>query len=573
MDNNAEPASDHSDVEFIKYRSDYLRGTILEGLADPLTGAIAADDTQLIKFHGSYMQDDRDLRKERRKQRLEPLYQFMIRVRMPAGVVTPQQWLAMDELAHRHANGTLKLTTRQAFQFHGVLKRDLKSTMRGINACLLDTIAACGDVNRNVMGTAVPEQSPVHEEAIAWAGRISAHILPRTTAYHEIWLDGEKIVDSKADATIDDEPVYGRKYLPRKFKIGVAVPPRNDVDVHTQDLGFIAIEKAGKLAGFNVVVGGGMGMTHSVPETYPRLADPIGFCKPGQVLALTEAVVTTQRDFGNRENRKRARLKYTIDDRGLDWFVGEVESRAGFKLQKAKPFTFDTSGDATGWSQGHDGKWYCCLHIPGGRVRDTDDYPMMSGLREIAGIHKGDFRLTGNQNLVIGKVSKTAKPKIQKLLDQHGLSAALDQSALRLHSISCVALGTCGLAMAEAERYLPSLIDKLDEVMRAAGLFDDPILIRMTGCPNGCGRPFLGEIAFVGKSLGRYNIYLGASFTGDRLNKLYKENADEATILAELTPLIQSYAKERRKGERFGDWVIRAGHIKATTHGTDFHDT
>lgn len=568
-DPSAPPKDDFSDVEHIKYNSNFLRGTLEEGMADRITGAVASDDTQLTKFHGTYQQDDRDLRKERRKQKLEPLYSFMIRVRVPSGTCTADQWLKMDELSHSHANGTLKLTTRQAFQFHGVFKDKLKGTMQGIADGLMDSIAACGDVNRNVMATAVPEQSAVAEEVLEWGRMISDHLTPRTTAYHELWLNGKKVDSSKPD----EEPIYGKSYLPRKFKIAMAIPPRNDVDVYTQDLGFVAIEKDGKLQGFNVTVGGGMGMTHSVPETYPRLADELGFCKPDQCVAVSEAVVTVQRDFGNRVNRKNARLKYTIDreGHGLEWFRDQVQARLDFKLGKPKEATFETNGDAFGWTEGVDGNWYYCLFIEGGRVKDTEDFPMMTGLREIAKIHKGDFRLTGNQNVVIGKISKSAKPKIQKLLKEYKLEGSNFQTGLRLNSIACVALGTCTLAMAEAERYLPSLLDQLDTVMRDAGLADDPIIIRMTGCPNGCGRPYLGEIGFVGKSLGRYNMYLGASFAGDRLNKLYKENLNEEQILAELTPMIGDYAKNRKKGERFGDFVIRQGVIKATIHGMDFH--
>lgn len=560
--------SNLTEVEHIKAASRFLRGTIEAGLADPLTGAIAASDTQLTKFHGIYMQDDRDLRNERRKQKLEPLYSFMIRVRMPGGVCTPEQYLAMDRLAQTHANGTLKLTTRQTFQFHGVLKRNLKATMQGINASLLDTIAACGDVNRNVMCNPNPHPSELHAEVYGWSVKLSKHLMPQTTAYHEIWLDGKKMVDSKPDV----EPLYGETYLPRKFKIAVAMPPSNDVDVFAHDLGFIAIVEDGALAGFNVSVGGGMGVTHNEPATYPRTGTVIGFCTPDQVLSVAEQVLCVQRDFGDRTDRKHARLKYTIDDRGLAWFTGELEKRLGFSLAPERPFVFEGTGDRYGWIQGEDGRWHLTLFIQNGRVRDVEGDPMMTGIREVVKIHDGDVRLTANQNLILANVSNANKSKMQRRVKKYGLDDGRLRTGLRLNSMACVALGTCGLAMAESERYLPELIDRLDAVMKAAGLEHDPIVIRMTGCPNGCARPYLAEIGFVGKNPGKYNLYLGAGFDGRRLNKLYRESLNEDQILAELTPMIQRYATEREPGERFGDFVIRAGYVKATREGKDFHE-
>jgi len=568
MEREKAPEDNHSEVEFIKYRSNFLRGTLVEGLQDRITGAVASDDTQLTKFHGIYQQDDRDVRRERKKQKLEPAFMFMIRVRVPGGICTAKQYLEMDEIANTLANHTIKLTTRQAYQFHGILKHNLKQAMQEINASLLDTIAACGDVNRNVMCNAIPLQSEIHEDLFELSKEISDHLTPQTNAYHEIWMDGEKVSSSE----VEEEPIYGKTYLPRKFKIGLIVPPQNDADVFTQDLGYIAIEQKGKLIGYNVTVGGGMGTTHSVPETYPRLGDLLGFCTPEQAVEVAEAVVTTQRDFGNRVNRKNARLKYTVDRMTLDGFRDEVESRLKYKLQKAKPFKLTTNGDIFGWTEDVTGAWHYTLFVEGGRVQDTKEYKLMTGLREIAKMHKGDFRLTGNQNLVIGNVTKTDKVKIQKLLDKHGMEANNQQSGTRLHGIACVALGTCGLAMAESERYLPSLMDKIDVILKDAGLFDDKINIRMTGCPNGCGRPFMGEIGFIGKGPGSYNMYLGASHNGDRLNKLFKENVKEPEILEILGAMLPEYAKKRKKGESFGDWVIRAGHIKATTHGTNFHD-
>jgi sulfite reductase (NADPH) hemoprotein beta-component len=565
---NDQPKPERSSTEVIKENSDYLRGTIVEGLADPITGAISEDDTALLKFHGSYQQDDRDLRQERRKQKLEPAYSFMIRVRATGGIVTPKQWLELDQIARIQANGTIRLTTRQSFQLHGVLKRNLKKTMKEINDTLLHTIAACGDVNRNVMCNPNPYQSALHGEVYEWANKIADFMLPKTRAYYEIWLDEKPVVRSP---DVDQEPIYGRAYLPRKFKIVIAVPPSNDVDIYAHDLGFIAIAGDNGLEGFNVTVGGGMGMTHSEPETYPRLADLIGFCRPEQVIEVTEHVVGVQRDFGDRTNRKHARLKYTIDDRGIDWFKGELASRLGWRLEPARPFEFTDNGDRYGWTKGTNGNWNLTLFIENGRIQDGDEFPVMTGLREIAKVHKGDFRLTANQNLIIGNVGAKQRSKIEALVEEYKLNGLEHRSALRLNSMACVALPTCGLAMAESERYLPSLITKLEEVMTDAGLRGDAITLRMTGCPNGCARPYLAEIGFVGKSLGHYNVYLGAGFAGDRLNKLYREGITEEKILVELTPIIQRYAKEREDGERFGDFVIRTGYVEEVKAGREFH--
>lgn len=563
------PDGPPSDVERIKQESNYLRGTLKETMEDRITAGIPEDDNRLMKFHGSYLQDDRDLRAERQKQKLEPAYQFMIRVRTPGGVATPEQWLAMDELARTYANGTLKLTTRQAFQFHGVLKWNMKKTLQAINDALLTTLAACGDVNRNVMCNPNPYQSEVHAEVYEWAKRLSDHLLPQTRAYYEIWLDEEKVAGTPE---IEQEPIYGPLYLPRKFKIGIAVPPSNDVDVFSQDLGFIAIVEQGKLVGFNVAIGGGMGMTHGDRTTYPQLAKVIGFCKPEQVIDVAEKVVTIQRDYGNRSVRKHARFKYTIDRLGLEAVKAELERRLGWELEEARPYHFEHNGDRYGWVEGVNGTWHFTLFVEGGRVKDTDDYPLMTGLREIAKVHTGDFRLTANQNLVIANVPSEKKEEIDALIQQYKLTDGKHYSALRRNSLACVALPTCGLAMAEAERYLPKLLDQIEEIVEENGLRDEEITIRMTGCPNGCARHVLGEIAFIGKSVGKYNMYLGAAFDGSRLGKLYRENIGEKEILSELRMLLSRYAKERFDGERFGDFVIRVGIVKEVTDGTDFHD-
>lgn len=554
-----------TDVERIKANSRYLRGTIAESLADPLTGALAEEDTQLSKFHGFYQQDDRDARSERKRQRLEPAYSFMIRARIPAGVCTPAQWLNLDRLARQHANGTIRLTTRQAIQLHGVIKRDLKTTIAGINTSMLDTLAACGDVNRNVMAPPLPSLSAVHRRVRDDAERLSAHLTPATRAYHELWLDGERLTGK------DAEPIYGASYLPRKFKTAFAIPPQNDVDVFAQDLGFIAVMEGGKLCGYNVTVGGGMGMSHGEPATYPRLGDVLGFCEREHLLAVAEAIVTTQRDFGDRTNRKHARLKYTIEDRGLDWLRREVATRSGTRLQQARPFAFAGNGDVYGWQKSDDGHWHHTLFVQNGRVLDAGPRRLLSGLRAIAEAHDVEFRLTPNQNLIISAVAAADKVRIDEMLQEFGIANDNQATPLRLHSLACVALPTCALAMAESERYLPSLVDRLDEVLAAAGLADEAITIRMTGCPNGCARPYVAEIGLVGKGPGTYNLYLGASFAGDRLNSLYLENADEGAIVAALSELFTRFAAERLAGERFGDFVVRSGVVREIRAGRYFH--
>ncbi len=554
--------------EIIKINSNYLRGTIAEGLADLSTGAMAEDDQQLLKFHGTYQQDDRDLRTERRKQKLEKAYSFMIRIRVPGGVATPEQWLQVDRMADDYANGTIKLTTRQAFQFHGVIKKNLKQTIKEINQFAMDTIAACGDVNRNVMCNPNPYLSDVHAEVLKVSQAISDHLTPQTRAYHEIWLDGEKVESSEEEV----EPIYGKTYLPRKFKITVAVPPSNDVDVFANCLSFIAIVEGGKLVGFNVAVGGGMGASHNNNETYPRLADVIGFCTTEQVVDVAEKVVLVQRDFGDRTDRKHARFKYTVDDHGPEWILAKLNEYLGYELGPVREFAFEDNGDRYGWVEDSNGNSHFTLFVQGGRVLDKPDYRLRTGLREIAKVHDGDFRLTANQNLMIANISPAKRAQIQQLMDQFGISTSHEKSALRLNSLACVALPTCGLSLAEAERYLPEVLTELEEVIEQSGLRHDAITIRMTGCPNGCARPYLAEIGFVGRAPGKYNVYLGGGFAGQRLSKLYRESVPGEQIKELLSPLISQYAKERLDGERFGDFCIRAGHVAATVQGKDFHD-
>jgi sulfite reductase (NADPH) hemoprotein beta-component len=556
--------------EQLKAESNWLRGNILRDLADTSTGTITEESNQLTKFHGIYGQDDRDLRNQRRKEGKEKAFIFMARVRVPGGVCTPAQWLELDKLADSHANGTLKLTTRQAFQFHGILKGNLKPLVRQINvAAGLNTKGACGDINRNVMCNPNPEQSALHAEVWQVTKALSDHLLPRTRAYHELWID-DQLVDGGEP---EEDPIYGKTYLPRKFKIVVAVPPSNDVDIYAHDLGFIAIvDDQGKLAGFTVTVGGGLGMSHNQIETFPRLADVMGFCTLDQVVEVAEKVVLVQRDYGDRTDRKHARLKYTIEDRGLVWFREEVEKRLGYRLTAPRRFEFTHSGDRYGWVDGENGHSHFTLFIQSGRVKDTADYQLKTALREIAQVHRGDLRLTPNQNLIVANIAPADRPRIEELLRKHKLDTANNATGLKLNAMSCVALPTCGLALAESERYLPDLVKALETEVEAAGLRDDAITLRVTGCPNGCGRPSLAEIGLVGKSPGKYNLYLGAAFNGSRFNTLYKPSVASTEIVPLLGPIIRRYATERTAGERFGDFVIRTGYVTPTGTPHDFHE-
>ena len=560
--------------EDIKIESNFLRGTIKEGLEDTSTGAISASDQQLTKFHGTYMQDDRDLRDERKAQGLEPAYSFMIRCRLPGGVATPSQWIQMDDISTKLGNETMKLTTRQTFQFHGVVKGKLKPAMRAINEALMTTIAACGDVSRNVMCSSLPEMSSLHSEANACAQRISDHLLPSTTAYHEIWLkdENDKNVQVAGDAVQDFEPLYGPTYLPRKFKITIAVPPHNDTDVYAHDIGLIAIrDERGSLAGFNVLAGGGMGATHNMKKTYPQIGRMLGYVHKDVVHVVCEKIMLVQRDNGDRKNRKHARLKYTIDDMGLEVFKGKVEEIWGETFAEPKSFHFDSNIDTFGWQKDEKGNSHFTVFIENGRVEDTTDFAMKTGLREIASVHKGEFRLTGNQHLILSNIADEDVSVISDLLKKYKLDNT-NFSGLRLSSSACVAFPTCGLAMAESERYLPELITKLEGCIEENGLRQDSIVMRMTGCPNGCARPWLAEVAFVGKAFGAYNMYLGGGYHGNRLNKLYRSSIKEDEILEIMKPLLKRYALERDEGERFGDFVIRIGTIVETKEGRDFHD-
>ena len=561
--------------EGIKAGSNHLRGTILESIADVSTGAIAADDQQLTKFHGLYQQDDRDVRNERRKQKLDKAYSFLCRIGVPGGVSTAEQWLVIDDLANYCAFNTIKLTTRQAYQLHGILKGNLKNVIQRTTDAAMSSLAACGDVNRNTMASPNPSNTQVHAEVQAIADAIDAYLKPQTAAFSEIWLDGKKIasmeprsLDMGGDSV---EPLYGTTYLPRKFKIAIAIPPHNDVDVFAHCLGFIAIIENGTLAGFNVTVGGGMGMTHGNEATFPRLADTMAFARPDQVVDVAEKIVSIQRDWGDRVERAHARFKYTVEDHGVDKVRAELEKRLGYALEAPRSYTFESNCDRYGWVEGSDGKWNLGLFIEGGRIVDTEGAHLKTGMRRIAESGLCQFRLTPNQNVILANISTENRAAIDELVAAHGLDAYQTASGMRRSQIACVALPTCGLALAESERYLPQLVSDLENTLEEVGLMQDEIVIRSTGCPNGCGRPYLGEIGLVGKVPGKYNLYLGAGFDGARLNKLYKPSLTHEQIIEALKPILLCYAKEREDGERFGDFTIRKGYVAATTAGNRFH--
>jgi len=566
--------------EVIKTETNQLRGSLKAALDDVSTGQVPFQDTKMIKFHGSYQQDDRDLREERQKLGVENAFSFMIRVRLPGGYCTPEQWIAMDDTCQQFANGTLKITTRQTWQLHGVIKRDVKDTMRAINRACMDTIAACGDVCRNVLCTSDPSVcSPaVMKEVLDYTYAIHDHCLPRTGAYHEIFLQhGPEMAEKTqimGSTPLEEEPLYGQTYLPRKYKIAVAIPPSNDVDLFAHCAGFIAIIEGGKLQGFNVAVGGGLGFTHNNQKTHPRLADVIGFCKPDDAKYLGEIILTVQRDFGDRTNRKHARIKYTVEDYGPDFYREQIEERLGYKLEPARPYTFERRGDMFGWKQTEDGLWHCGLLVPIGRVKDNS----RQALRRICDVLKGGngaFRMTCNQGVLVSDVPESKKAAVQKILDEFKVPCSMQTTGggLRRNMIACVALPTCPLAFAEAERYLPTLVERLEVVTEKCGIKDSDITIRMTGCPNSCGRPSMAEIGFIGKAPGTYNMYLGADFIGQRLNTLFAESVTEDQIISILTPIFGRYSQEREKNEKFGDFLIRKKIVKPMKNGRDWWTT
>jgi len=544
-----------TDAERLKKESNYLRGTIADDLHDGLTGGFRGDNFLLIRFHGMYQQDDRDIRAERAEQKLEPRHAMMLRCRLPGGVITPQQWLSIDKFAAENTlYGSIRLTNRQTFQFHGILKGNLKPAHQMLHEVGLDALATANDVNRNVLCSSNPVESELHQQTYQWAKKISEHLLPKTRAYAEIWLDQEKV------ATTDKEPILGETYLPRKFKTTVVVPPHNDVDLHANDMNFIAIAENGQLVGFNLLVGGGLSIDHGNKATYARTASEFGYLPLDKTLAVVEAVVTTQRDWGNRTDRKNAKTKYTLERVGVETFKAEVERRAGFKFEPIRPYEFTTRGDRFGWVKGIDDKWHLTLFIENGRLLDYPGRPLKTGIAEIAKVHKGDFRLTANQNLIVAGVPEADKAKIEALAREHSLMENV--TAQRENSMACVAFPTCPLAMAEAERFLPEFVTRVEGIMTAHGVGDEHIVLRVTGCPNGCGRALLAEIGLVGKAPGRYNLHLGGNRIGTRIPRMYRENITEGEILSTLDELMGRWATEREVGEGFGDFTIRTGVVK-----------
>ncbi|MBC3996344.1 assimilatory sulfite reductase (NADPH) hemoprotein subunit [Morganella morganii] len=556
-----------SDSERMKRDSNYLRGTIKEDLSNGLTGGFEGDNFLLIRFHGMYQQDDRDIRAERTEQKLEPRHAMMLRCRLPGGVITPEQWLKIDKFAAEQTlYGSIRITNRQTFQFHGILKGDVKPAHQMLHEAGLDSLATANDVNRNVLCTSNPVQSGLHREAYEWAKKISEHLLPRTRAYAEIWLDKEKV------AATDEEPILGETYLPRKFKTSVVIPPLNDVDLHANDMNFVAIEENGKLIGFNVLVGGGLAMTHGDTATFPRLASEFGFIPLKDTLAVAEAIVTTQRDWGNRTERKNAKTKYTLERVGVDTFKQETERRAGITFSPIRPYEFTLRGDQIGWLKGIDDHWHLTLFIENGRLIDLPGKPLKTGVAEIARIHRGDFRLTANQNLIIAGIPEAEKSRIESLARAHGLISD-NVTPLRENSMACVSFPTCPLAMAEAERFLPEFVTEVEKIMTSHGVGNEEIVLRVTGCPNGCGRAMLSEVGLVGKAPDRYNLHLGGNRTGTRIPRMYRENISSAVILSVLDELIGRWSQERAVGEDFGDYLIRAGVVKPVLNSAvDFYE-
>jgi len=534
--------------EIIKDAIPTLAGTIAATLADSNTDHFSEDDNQFLKFHGSYQQDDRDLRKTGKK------YIMMIRGRIPGGVMTASQWCVFDELATTYGNNTLRITTRQSIQFHGVLKGNLRPLIKRINDSLLSTLAACGDVNRNVLAPPTPAYTKAREQVFQDCHQVALALAPQTKAYHSIWIDGVQLDNEDAVNKDFVDPLYGKTYLPRKFKIAFVIPPVNDLDVFTNCLGFIAIVENDQLVGYNLAVGGGMGRSHGNTVTYPRLADVIGFFPPEKLVAVAKAVLTIHRDFGDRTDRKHARLKYVVAERGVDFMRTEVNQRAGLTLAAARPYQFTTMSDLYGWRKAVDGTWFLGLFVEMGRVKDAQKNALRQVAEKCAGI---EFRLSANQNVILANVTEADKTVINALLAAHGVKTENQASVLLAASMACPALPTCGLALAESERMLPGLIERLEKLCGDLGLGGEEIIIRSTGCPNGCARPYMAEIAFVGKAPGRYQVWLGGNASGTRLNRVWKDMMKDADIENELRPVLAQYAKERNGNERFGDWCDR----------------
>ncbi len=542
-------------IERIKVESDSLRGSIEQSLQDEITGAIREDDQAVIKFHGMYQQDDRDRREERAEKKLDRLYTFMIRLRLPGGSLSAEQWIAAHNVAGKNSTGVIKITTRQTIQLHGLVKAKVKPTIQAFNEAHLDSIATCGDINRNVACSSNPSESALHDKVFAYADKISMLLMPKTKAYYEIWLDEEILIDKKVEA----DPLYQDRYMPRKFKIGIAIPPNNDVDVLTNDIGLIAIIEDNELKGFNIAIGGGLSTTHGNAETYPRLGTVIGFVDTEEkVLKAVYEILTVQRDFGNRSDRKLARLKYTLDRMGVDEYRKEVEKRTGFALEPARPYRFTTRVDRYGWEVSEKGNWNYTLFIENGRVLDDEKLALKTALLEVAKTGKSNFLFTSNQNMIISDVAAKDKDTINEILERFKIIEHTNAaSSIRKNAMACVALPTCPLALAEAQRYMPSFISKVEPLLVKHELHTENIVMRMTGCPNGCARPYAAEIGLVGTALGKYNLHIGGDNTGERLNSLYKESLEEGQILTELDVLFSAFVNERIGKESFGDYTWR----------------
>jgi sulfite reductase (NADPH) hemoprotein beta-component len=546
------PTPKLSKNEGLKVSCPTLEGTIAQSLADEATDRFSDEDYEFLKFHGVYQQDDRDLRKSGNKH-----YMMMVRTRFPGGVLSGSQYVVCDDLATRYGNNTLRVTTRQDFQFHGVIKRDVRNTIRSLNEALMTTIAACGDVARNVMAPPTPATSAVVDEVLTQAAALSKALSPTTRAYHSIWLEGQELSLAGEEKAPHTDPLYRQNYLPRKFKVAFAIPPINDVDVFANDLGFVAIVEGDRIAGYNLLAGGGLGMSHGNPQTYPRVADIVGFLKPEHLETFAKAVLTVHRDFGDRSNRKHARLKYVIAERGVDWFRSEIEQRTGIVLEPARPFTFSTQGDVYGWHQQKDGRWFLGLFIENGRIADRPGYQLKTGLRKAIEKYLPEVRLTPTQNLLLVNVEAADRAGIDHVLAEHGVSSANPFSRTRLASMACPSLPTCGLGLAESERALPNLLTQIETLLNELGLSDEEIVVRMTGCPNGCARPYLAEVAFVGKAPNKYQLYLGGSEKGTRLNRVYKDSVKGEEIAGELRTVLARFVESRLSGERFGDFCHR----------------
>jgi sulfite reductase (ferredoxin) len=547
-----------SAVERIKLESHHLRGGLAQELQEP-TSRFSGNQAQLIKFHGVYQQEDRDSRLARKAANQEKAYNFMVRTRIPGGVITAEQYLAHDRLAGQYGNGSLRITTRQGFQLHGVLKGDLKTTIRGVNEALLSTLAACGDVNRNVMTCPAPE-GPVQAEVARLAHKIAMHLAPRSKAYHEIWVDGEQVPVDEATARDEVEPIYGPSYLPRKFKVAVAMPGDNCVDIFTQDIGLVAMAPDGALQGFTVLVGGGMGMTHGKSETYPRLAEPLCFVTPDEVIEVVETIVTIQRDYGDRTNRKHARMKYLIEERGIAWFRAETERRLGRFLCAPRPIIWASHDDHLGWRRQSDGNWFLGLFVENGRIKDAPNALFRTGLRAVIDRFRPGIHLTPQQNLLLTAIREEDRPAIEAMLGEYGIATDPQSvGAVRRHALACPALPTCGLALADAERALPDVVTQIEADLADLDLAEEAISVRMTGCPNGCARPYMGDIGFVGRTKDVYNIYVGGDWANTRLTTLYAPSVRVTELAATLRPLFALWKREREPGESFGDFADRFG--------------